>query len=57
MVESVTYYGCEVWLLKRERNKGNLVREMDYLRRFASVQIRKIQTLPLGAKYKKNSQF
>jgi hypothetical protein len=39
MVESVVWYGCEVWLLKRDEQK-NLALEMDYLRP-ASVQITK----------------
>ena len=37
MVESVTCYGCEVWLLKTEEQRKLLVLEMDYLRRSASV--------------------
>jgi hypothetical protein len=37
MVESVPYYGYEVWFLKWEEQMKLLVVEMDYLRRSARV--------------------
>ena len=40
MVELVAWYGCELWLLKREEQRKLLALEMNYLRS-ASVQITK----------------
>ena len=59
MVASVAWYGCEVWLLKREEQRKLVALEMDYLRRSARVVhiTRKSQTPSLGEKYKQNSQF
>ena len=39
MVESVACYGCEVWLLKREKQRKLLVLEMDY-------KASRLQTIP-----------
>jgi hypothetical protein len=33
MIESVTCYGCGIWLLKRVEQRKILALEMDYLRR------------------------
>ena len=51
MVESVAYYGCEVWLLKREEQRKLLALEMDYLRRSARVsRLQKIQNTTIRSK-------
>ena len=58
MVELVPFYGCEVWLLKREEQRKLLAQEMDYLRRSARMSsYKKSQTQPLGAKCKHKNQF
>ena len=58
MVESVTCYGCEVWLLKRRTKKTISCRNGLFKEVSQSVQIgKKSQTSPLGAKCKKNNQF
>ena len=44
-----------VWLLKREEQRKLLTLEMDYLMRSASVS--RLQTPPLGAKYKHTIHF
>ena len=44
MVESVAFYGCEVWLLKTEEQRKLLALEMDYLKRSARVSM--LQKIP-----------
>ena len=41
MIQSVAYYICEVWLLKRKEQRDFLALEVDYLRRSASAQVKK----------------
>ena len=36
-VESVTYYGCEFWIVNREKQSKLLALEVDNLRRLARV--------------------
>ena len=43
MVESVAYYGCEVWLLKTEEQRKLLALEMYYLR---STRLSRLQKIP-----------
>ena len=51
MVESVAYYGCEVWHLKTEEQQKLSALEMDYLRRSVSVsRLQKIPTTTIRSK-------
>ena len=57
MVESVAYYGCEIWLLMWKEQRKLLVLEMDYLRR--SARVSRLQKIPNTAIRNKmqNNQF
>ena len=51
MVELVACYGCEVWLVKRLKQRKLFALEMDYLRRSATVSsLQKIQNLAIMSK-------
>ena len=57
MVESVTPYGYEIKLFKKEEQWKPLALEMDNLR-LAKIRItKKPQTPPIGTKYKQNNQL
>ena len=43
MVESVTCYGCEVWLLKIEEQRKLLALDVNYLR---SARVPRLQEIP-----------
>ena len=58
MIEAVAYYGCEVWLLKREKQRKLLALAMDYLRRSARVsRLQKIPNTAIRSKMQAEQQF
>ena len=58
MVESVSFYGCEVWILKREEQRKLLALEIDYSIKSARVsRLQKVSKTPLGIKCTQNNQF
>ena len=51
-------YGCEVWLLKTEKQRKRLALEMDYLRRSARVsRLQKIPNAAIRSKMQAEQQF
>ena len=43
IVEALTFYGCKIWLLKREEQRKFLVLEIDYL---TSARLCRLQRIP-----------